>query len=79
MNKSLSLDLPDLIVDKCPFGCHKECSKVWKNELTGHQIVCKCECNHKIKTLVSVWGPETNVIKETLSSQEETQGNVFHR
>lgn len=52
--KSLDLDLPDLIVGKCPFGCHEKCSKVWKNEFTGHKIVCRCKCNHEAKTLESV-------------------------
>jgi hypothetical protein len=47
MDKLTATELPDLIVNNCPFGCDRVCAGIWSNEVTGHRIICKCSCEHK--------------------------------
>ncbi len=66
--------IPDLILSVCPLGCNRKCAGMWKNEITGHRIICICECNHK-QTLARVWDPEANILVESSSSSEVTKEN----
>lgn len=57
-------ELPDLIVDCCPLGCDSVCAQIWRNEVTGHRIICKCSCKHKgIASLVEE--PKTDAIQQS--------------
>jgi len=39
--------MPDLVVNKCLFGCDNgDCPGVWINYQVGHRIVCKCTCSN---------------------------------
>jgi hypothetical protein len=73
MNNFPAAELPDLIVNNCPLGCDKKCGEVWCNKVTGHRIICICKCGH-IKTLVSVWGTETNA--ESLSPERTEEDDT---
>lgn len=42
--------LSDIILESCPLGCDRKCSKLWINEIIGHRILCKCRrCDHDKK------------------------------
>jgi hypothetical protein len=75
VDRILNSKLSNLVVYRCPLGCDGNCAGVWINDITGYRIVCKCKCKHN-ETLAKDSKPDANVIKETPSSQEETQGNV---
>jgi hypothetical protein len=42
-----SVTIPDLILNKCPFGCNKKCDRNWANDTISHEIVCNCVCHQK--------------------------------
>ena len=54
--------IPDLILDKCPFGCHKKCHRNWNNNTICHRIVCECECHVTKVTTDRYSGPSPVVI-----------------
>ena len=39
--------IPDFTVDTCPFGCTRECERIWINNVTGHRIICTCKICHE--------------------------------
>lgn len=47
MSRSSEIDALDLIVNRCPLGCNRQCARIWINQNTGHRIICKCKCRHK--------------------------------
>jgi hypothetical protein len=56
-------ELPDLIVNCCPLGCNGVCIRIWRNEITGHRIVCRCNCEHK-RIASPVEEPKADTIQE---------------
>lgn len=58
-----TVTIPDLKLKTCPLGCDNKCLRVWINEITGHKIICKCECKHKIAS--SVEEPEADAIQQS--------------
>jgi hypothetical protein len=64
VNKLPATKLSDLIVIRCPLGCDSMCAQIWRNEVTGHRIICKCSCGHKrVASLVEE--PETDAIQQS--------------
>ena len=75
MNKLSATELPDLIVNSCPLGCDSVCTRIWRNEITGHKIICGCSCKHKrIASLVEE--PETDAIQKSHLVRRTEQDEV---
>ena len=45
---SSSIDLPDLVIQKCIPDC-TTCPRVWTNPKLNHKIICNCiKCVHNV-------------------------------
>jgi len=75
MNKLSVTELPDFIVNSCPLGCNSICARIWRNEVTGHRIICKCSCKHmRIASLVEEY--KADAIQESHLVRRAEQDEV---
>jgi hypothetical protein len=44
-NQQRSCPIPDLVVNVCPTSSCISCARIYTNEITGHKIVCRCNCH----------------------------------
>lgn len=80
MNGSSTDYAPDLVVHTCPLGCNGKCARIWKNQITGHRIICECTCEHK-KMALGFEKPVANAMRDNTSCHHVRtvlDGDVYH-
>jgi hypothetical protein len=70
--------MPDLILSSWPLGCDQACARMWRNEYTGHRIICECRCEHK-KLALGFGKPVTNALSDNTSVKKSTSYRVIHK